>query len=123
MRIALPVDRRSRDANIFEHFGRAPYYMLVDVKDGNTLDISFIENLMIRHEAGDIPRMLKAHGVDVVICMGIGRRARTFFEEYGISIVAGAQGNALEAVKAFLEGKLVDKEYIPKRKWHQLYGD
>jgi len=119
LRIALPVDRNAEDATIFEHFGRAPYYMLVDIENGKIRKIEFIKNPMIDHRPGDIPNMLRYHGVNTLICRGIGRRARTFFQQYGIEIITGAGGKALDAIKMFLEGKLISREYIPRQRWHE----
>ncbi len=119
LRIAVPVDRNNENCNIFEHFGRAPYYMLVDVENKEIKRISFVENILVEHGPGDIPRMLKEHGVNILICLGIGRRAKIFFQQYGIEIVSGVEGRALDAIRMFLEGKLVSREYTPPRKWHE----
>jgi len=118
VRIAVPVDRGSEDAEVFEHFGRAPYYMIVEVKNNKISKIEYIKNPFVEHSPGEIPRMLREHNVSIVICMGIGRRARLFFSEYGIEVISGAMGRAIECVEKYLRGELRSIEYRPKTRWH-----
>lgn len=119
LKIAVPVNRNDKKASVFEHFGRAPYYMIVSVENGEILGIEYIKNPLVEHQPGEIPDMLRRNGVNVIICMGMGRRARSVFANFGIEVVGGASGNALDCIKNYLEGKLRDIEYYPETKWHQ----
>lgn len=118
-RIAIPVDKNSEDAEIFEHFGRAPYYMIVDVNSGEISRIDFIKNPLIEHKPGEIPGLLKRNNVNIIICLGMGPRARFFFSEYSIKVIGGAQGKAIECVRKYLRGELKDRKYSPREKWHR----
>jgi len=50
--------------------------------------------------------LLKANQVDTLICGGIGGGAQAALAEANIRLIGGVQGNADEAVQAFLNGTL-----------------
>jgi FKBP-type peptidyl-prolyl cis-trans isomerase 2 len=52
--------------------------------------------------------LLNEKKIDVLICGGIGGGAQAALAERGIELCAGASGNADEAVKAYLNGELVN---------------
>ena len=58
----------------------------------------------LRH--GALAGFLKKEGADVLICGGIGAGARQALEDAGIRFYPGVTGEADEAVKALLEGRL-----------------
>ena len=120
IRIAVPSDGDNFDvANVDEHFGRAPYYLLINIESGRVKHVESIRNPAIEHSPGTIPELLKKYGVNVVICMGMGRRARMFFEEFGIQIITGARGRIAEIINQFIEGKLESVPYTPQDKWRE----
>jgi len=111
MKIAIPsVDDKGLDSFVEQHFGRAKYYTIIELKGKEIEKIEVIENPFIRHSPGEIPRFLKSLNVDVAITGGIGRRAVQFFEELGINIVSGVSGKISDVVKAFIEGELESGE-------------
>lgn len=121
IRIALPVgDEKSLDDVVFEHFGHAPYFLLVDVEDGRIVRWEVKMNPYAdAHRPGQVPSWLKEPGVDVLICLGLGGRARMFFEELGVEVVTGASGTAGDVVEAYLKGELSSRDYTPRSKWHE----
>ena len=123
MKIAIPVDRNDDDANVFEHFGRAPYYCIVTIGNNNEIEsIEFYQNPAVdEHEPGDLPSFLASKKVNVLIAMGIGRRAMYYFDQLGIRVITGAGGRVTDVVKKFLEGKLESTPYEPEHKWHDHY--
>ena len=56
---------------------------------------------------GALAGLLAGQSVDVVICGGIGGGAQAALAEAGIELCAGAQGDADQAVEAYLKGELV----------------
>lgn len=58
------------------------------------------------HKPGFLPVFLKEHEAEVIIAGGMGETAQTLFNENGIEVVVGAQGNMDHAVKLYLEGNL-----------------
>ncbi len=121
MIIALPVEEdKGLDSHIYEHFGRAPIYILVHVKDNEIVKVESIENPYIyEHPRGIIPKLLADRKVDVVICRGIGFRARDVLSEYGIKVVTGAEGRVGDLVKAYINGSLKSVDYTPPERWRR----
>ena len=49
IRLAIPVsDDRGLDSFIFEHFGRAPYFVIVDIRGNEILNIKSVKNSFSR---------------------------------------------------------------------------
>ena len=55
---------------------------------------------------GELAGLLAQLGVDTLICGGIGGGAQAALAEANIRLIGGVQGNADEAVQAFLNGTL-----------------
>ena len=70
-------------------------------------DTSVIGNDGAGHHA--LADLLKEKGVDVLICGGLGEGAKEALDRAGIQVVSGAEGQADEAVAAFLQGNLESK--------------
>jgi len=123
MRIAIPSnDNKGLEGYIGEHFGRVAYYVFVDIKDNKIINVEVEENpSAMSHAAGQIPQYLKSRGVDVVIAMGMGFRARQWFEQLGIKVITGAQGKIKDIIDDYLKGKLKSVPYEPKHRFHELY--
>ncbi|MGB9712013.1 MAG: NifB/NifX family molybdenum-iron cluster-binding protein [Dissulfurimicrobium sp.] len=101
MKIAMPIDGQM----IAGHFGHAPKFAFVDVKDGQPGVIAMLAPPP--HEPGVIPRWLHEQGVTHLICGGIGARAVEILTASGINVIAGVQPmEPSEAVKALLSGRL-----------------
>ncbi len=105
MKIAVPVlDTRELDAQVSEHFGRAPAFMIVDL---NTKEKKVVPNDG-EHFGGTrvAPEILADEGVEVVLCSGLGPRAINMFEQFGIEVYVGASGTVKDAIEAFQSGLL-----------------
>ncbi len=84
---------------IGEHFGRTPTYTIYDLESH---DVKVIENSS--EHMGGIgypPELMKKEGVDVMVCMGLGRRAITMFNEYGIEVYIGATGTVEDSITSY----------------------
>jgi predicted Fe-Mo cluster-binding NifX family protein len=124
MRIAISAD----DANGLEsvvspHFGRCPYFIVVDVADGKIASVKEEKNPSFpHHQPGEVPRFISTLGADVMIAGGMGRRAIMFFEQLGIEGVAGAYGTVQQVVDAYLSGRLRGAEPCAESKAHMQPG-
>ncbi len=121
MRVAFPVyDHKGLDEEIFEHFGHAPAFLLVEVEDGTVRSYETVENPhSAEHGPGVVPSFLAKLDVDVLICRGMGGRARLFFQQLGIEVITGAQGKVRDVLEAYLSGELESLPYEPREKWHR----
>ena len=114
MRAAVAVtvgDSIGLDSVVSPHFGRCPYYVLVDIDGRKLWRLRAVENPYHgRHERGQVPGFIKGHGADVILAGGMGRRAISLFEQYGIEAVTGATGTVRDALEQYLGGALQGAE-------------
>ena len=106
MRLCLPTAHdRGRTAMLSDHFGSAPYFTFVDSESGST---DVIPNHHAEHAPGhcDAARSVAAHGVDAVVCRGLGRRALASLEAAGIPVFVAETDTVAGAVEAFAVGQL-----------------
>jgi len=101
MRIAATYD----NGNIFQHFGRTENFKVYDVEDGKVVSSQVMGSNGIGH--GALAGLLADNTIDVLICGGLGGGAMNALTQAGITVIAGAQGSADEAVDAYLRGELV----------------
>ncbi len=108
MRIAISADNRDGlEAPVSPHFGRCPYYVLVDVEEGRITGVQTVDNpYLSHHEPGAVPGFIRQQGVQVMLTGGMGRRAVEFFTGFGIQPVTGASGIVQEALSRYLKGEL-----------------
>jgi predicted Fe-Mo cluster-binding NifX family protein len=108
MRIAFSVDDdRGLDSTVSHHFGRCPYYVLVDLAGGKPASIRTVENPYYgNHQPGQVPRFIHSQGAQVIISGGMGRRALAFFQDDNVEPVTGAHGTVERALQEFLSGRL-----------------
>jgi len=124
MRIAIPSeDNRALEGFVGEHFGRSPYYVLVDIEGGKIVNVKLVESGFAQHVPGEIPNFLKSLGVNLVIARGMGTRAKEFFKRLGIQVITGAHGRIKEVVEAYLKGELKSSLYEPKEKFRERSTD
>jgi len=100
MKIAVP----SSGKKICEHFGHCENFNLFEAQDGRIISEKSVPNP--GHKPGFLPNFLADMGVTVVVAGGMGGGAVTIFEERGVEVVAGASGDARDAVERFLKGEL-----------------
>ncbi len=101
MKIAVTYD----NGTIFQHFGKTENFKVYEVENGQVLSGKAISSNGSGHSA--LAGLLAGQNVDVLICGGIGGGAQAALTEAGIELCAGAQGDADQAVEAYLKGELV----------------
>jgi len=105
MKICIPTEgENGLDDFVGEHFGRVPYYTIVDL---DIDDVKVIPNTS-HHMGGNEypPELMEREGVNVLVCRGLGRRAIGMFEEFGIDVYIGASGLVRDAITDFKSGRL-----------------
>lgn len=123
MRVAVPsTDDRGLESEISAHFGRAQYYTLVDIENGEIAGYKVVKCPFSEHGPGDIPNFLRSLGVNVIIAYGMGRRAQDFFNSMGIEVVTGAYGRIKDVIRAFLSGYLhLDEHWRDREEFGQKH--
>jgi len=100
MRIAISTDA----GQVSAHFGRCPSFTLVDIEDGKVTKRAEVANP--GHQPGAIPQFLHQKGVQAIVAGGMGMRAVSFFEEYGIRTVLGVSGEVDDVIEELKKGTL-----------------
>ena len=110
MRIAVSAnENKGLESAIGAHFGRCPYFVLVDVDESKVQvqAVQTIENPYVRqHQPGQVPGFIRAQEANVMLSGGMGGRAVTFFQQYGIEPVTGATGTVGQSIDKYLSGEL-----------------
>lgn len=101
MKIAVTYD----NGNIFQHFGRTEFFKVYEVEDDKVASSEVIGSNGVGH--GALAGLLSDQSVDVLICGGIGGGAQAALAEAGVELCSGAEGDADQAVEAYLKGELV----------------
>ena len=101
MKIAVTYD----NGNIFQHFGRTESFKVYEVEDNKVVSSEVIDSNGVGH--GALAGLLSDQSVDVLICGGIGGGAQAALAEAGVEVCAGAEGDADQAVEAYLKGELI----------------
>ena len=112
MRIAVSADNdNGLDSVISPHFGRCPYFVLVDLAEREVQQVQAVSNpYYSHHRPGQVPGFINEQNVDVMLTGGMGRRAISFFQQYGIQAATGASGTVRHALENYLQGELQGAE-------------
>lgn len=86
MKVAIPTDSEK----VSGHFGRCPEFTLAKIEDGEVKEKKKIDNP--GHKPGYLPQFLNENQVDWLITGGIGRKAISMFENFGIEVTTGLEG-------------------------------
>jgi len=102
MRIAVTYE----NGQVFQHFGHTEEFKIYEIEDGKVISTEIIGSNGSGHSA--LAALLDERKINVLICGGIGGGAQAALAERGIELCAGADGNADQAVEAYLRGELVN---------------
>lgn len=94
----------SENDKVTEHFGHCVNFNIFEAKDNEIVTHESVPNP--GHRPGFLPVFLNDMGVKVVISGGMGGGAIEIFNEKGIEVIVGANGEAKAAVEAYLAGNL-----------------
>lgn len=108
-RIVVPTeDGNGLDARLSEHFGRAPYYIIVDLDEvRNILSVQSVSNESEHFGGFGLPshRILQFNP-DAVITYGMGPRALAIFQQAGVAVLRANANTVKEVVEAYREDRL-----------------
>ncbi len=112
MRVAISADDgNGLDSVVSPHFGRCPYFVLVDVDEHEVKQIQNILNPYYgHHQVGQVPGFINSHGANVMLTGGMGGRAIGFFQQFGVQAATGAYGTVRNALEQYLGGSLQGAE-------------
>ncbi len=124
MRIACITDDGE---TISQHFGRARYYAVLTVEDGQIVDREIVSKLGHTHFAGQeeeehggrhgqdadshdkhVSMAEAIEGCEALLCQGMGFGAYQSMEQVGIRPIVTDIRDIDEAVRAYIAGQIVD---------------
>jgi predicted Fe-Mo cluster-binding NifX family protein len=98
-------DDQGLNAQMSAHFGRCPYYTLVEVNGSEIEGVNVIKNPYFNnHVPGQVPVFIKDQNANVMIAGGMGPRAIDLFSGFGIEVATGIAGRVEDILKAYLQG-------------------
>ncbi len=90
------------------HFGKAPFYVIVDIEGNEIKDVGFVKNPGHAGGAcGNAVENIKSLGADALIVAGIGARPLMGFREAGIKVYFDNVSPTVgEVIEKFLRGEV-----------------
>ena len=86
------------------HFGHCENFIFFDTENGKITAENSVPNP--GHKPGFLPNFLADNGAEVIITGGMGGGAVDIFNERGVEVILGVQGDARTAVETYLRGEL-----------------
>lgn len=104
-KIAVPVISNDEKQVVSDHFGKAPFFAVVELEGENIKKTEFIEN---KHEGGcaNVVGILGQNGVNVLLVKGIGGRPKLACDSIGISVYRAERDTVSESVIEFIKGSM-----------------
>ena len=108
MRFAISAEtNEGLDSRVAQHFGRCPYFAIVDVEGQKIQSVNMVQNPFFSgHQPGQVPNFIHEHKANFMLSGGMGGRAIQFFKQYGIGVSTGAAGTVSETLANYFAGNL-----------------
>lgn len=119
MKIAVPVTGTNQ---VDDHFGHCQFFRVYTISEKN--EITKIDTIPSAQGCGcksNIASVLASEGVEIMLAGGIGGGAINVLYNSGIEVIRGCSGDAQEAVKNFISGKITDSGESCRQ--HEMHHD
>ena len=106
MKIALPISDKSADAEIYDSFGRAPFYLIYST---STKETEFLDHRAVVSQGGAGVRaaqVLADNGVRVIISPQCGENAEKILRNSEVLIYQSVSGSIQENIEAYQQNQL-----------------
>lgn len=111
VRVVVPVvDEKGMNALLSEHFGRAPFFAVVDINEkGEVVDLKTIPNVSEHFGGtGHPPHRILQLSPDAVITHGMGPRGLSIFQNARVAVVRATANTVKEVIKAYTKDELTE---------------
>ncbi|MEI6821646.1 MAG: NifB/NifX family molybdenum-iron cluster-binding protein [Bacteroidota bacterium] len=120
-KIAIPVTINNQ---VDDHFGHCEFYGVYTISNNNEIvDLDTIKSEQGCGCKSNIAGVLADKGVTIMLAGGIGGGAINVLNTWGIQVIRGCSGNALEVVQLFVDGKITDNGVSCAQHEHHSEGD
>ena len=109
MKIAVAANGPGKAAQATPIFGRAPYFVIVDVEGNDVSEIESVQNPGAYQQRGAgiaAAQLLASRGVDAVVAGNVGPNAYTVLSQAGIKMLIARPGTVEENALAAARGEL-----------------
>jgi predicted Fe-Mo cluster-binding NifX family protein len=106
MKICIPTETNDgKKANVFGHFGSAPYFTIYDTESG---ELEILDNNNSHHAHGTCNPIAALAGkkVDIVVSGGMGMRAVMILNQSGIKAYRTQPGTVEQTLTWYSQNKL-----------------
>lgn len=103
--IAIPTQgNRGLDEQVYDHFGKAPTFTLLNIETGG---LTIIDNTS-DHMGGTVstPELIRSIGADTLAVGHLGTKAANRCAELGITVLCGARGRVRDVMDQLRSGRL-----------------
>ena len=95
----ITSEKNGLNSIISHHFGRCKYYIFVDLENSEIKSIEEKENQYAGEQgSGMVPEFIVSNTAKIIVSGGMGLRAVSFFQEYGVLPVVGKSGKVKEVL-------------------------
>jgi len=108
-RIVIPVlNDAGMNSQVSEHFGRAPYFAVVDInREGTVAKFQIVPNRSEHFGGfGKPPEKIMELNPDAVVTYGMGPRALSMFQSFRIAVLKTVASTVGEVVEAYKRNEL-----------------
>jgi len=108
MKIAVSSTDKNIESNISDVFGRCPYFIIAEVKDGKIEKTEAVKNESTDQNSGagvSTAQLMAENNVNAIITGNIGPKALDVLNQFNIEIYSG-EGIVKDALQAFIDKKL-----------------
>ncbi len=108
MKVAISSEGKDLNSNVSEMFGRCPYLLIVEIKEGKTKKIEAMENIGANQMGGagiSAAQRVAEKDVNAVITGNIGPKGLDVLKQFGIEVYNG-DGLVKEVLQNLIDGKL-----------------
>ncbi|MFB6076061.1 MAG: NifB/NifX family molybdenum-iron cluster-binding protein [Candidatus Aenigmatarchaeota archaeon] len=109
MKIILTSDSDKMEGQVSNMFGRCPFFVVVELEDGEIKSTKFLENESKDQRGGAgmaAAQTVGNEGVDAVITGNVGPNAFDVLNRLGIDVYSAVNSTLNENIKLFGEGEL-----------------
>jgi len=108
MKVAISSTSRSVESNVSDVFGRCPYFVIAEIKDGKIEKTDAIKNESTDQNSGagvSTAQLMAENDINAVITGNVGPRALDVLNQFNVEIYIG-QGIIKDVLQDFIDKKL-----------------
>ncbi|MDD4995994.1 MAG: NifB/NifX family molybdenum-iron cluster-binding protein [Patescibacteria group bacterium] len=108
MKIAISSMSENIEGNVSDVFGRCPYFVITEIKDGKIEKTEIVKNESTDQNSGAgvlAAQLMAEKNIEVVIANNVGPRALDVLNQFNIEVYVG-KGTVKNVLQDFMDKKL-----------------